>query len=133
MVVKGLGALGYLADYGVKSRKSISGKSYAEKAQEINISKKENPSRQISLEDIYDKMKQGKKEIEKANTESDIIVKLDGSRVLVVTMCVGGMETTMSLEISKPTDMPNETRQDGEDGSAQTADMQAIEGMEDGN
>ncbi|MCI8338347.1 MAG: hypothetical protein HFH62_06660, partial [Lachnospiraceae bacterium] len=35
-------------------------------------------------------------------------VKPDGSRVLVMTMSIGGMETTMSLEISKPTEAPNE-------------------------
>ena len=38
----------------------------------------------------------------------EIIVKPDGSRVLVMTMSVGGMETTMSLEISKPTKAPNQ-------------------------
>ena len=27
-------------------------------------------------------------------------------------MSIGGMETTMSLEISKPTDMPNASRQE---------------------
>ena len=53
-------------------------------------------------------------ELEKADdqeskTKSDIIVKPDGSRVLVVTMSIGGMETTMSMEISKPTDTLNET------------------------
>ena len=52
-------------------------------------------------------------ELEKADnqdsaTKTDIIVKPDGSRVLVVTMSIGGMETTMSLEISKPTDTLNE-------------------------
>lgn len=41
-------------------------------------------------------------------TETNIIVKPDGSRVLVVTMSIGGMETTMSLEISKPTETPTE-------------------------
>lgn len=130
MVVKGLGDLGYSAGYGVKSRKNTSGKSYAEKEEETNKSNKENPSKQMSVEDIFDKMKQGNKEIEKAKTESDIIVKPDGSRVLVVTTRVGGMETTMSLEISKPTDMPNGIGQDEEDGSAQMPDMQAFEGME---
>ncbi len=38
----------------------------------------------------------------------EIVVKPDGSRVLVMTMSVGGMETTMSLEISKPTKAPNQ-------------------------
>ena len=36
-----------------------------------------------------------------------IYVKPDGSRVLVVTMNFGGIETTMSLEISKPTAIQN--------------------------
>lgn len=34
--------------------------------------------------------------------DSQIIVKPDGSRVLVMTMKVGGMETQMSVELSKP-------------------------------
>lgn len=42
-----------------------------------------------------------------SKTKSDIIVKPDGSKVLVVTMSIGGTETTMSLEISKPTDTLN--------------------------
>ncbi len=46
-----------------------------------------------------------KKETE---TDTDIIVKPDGSRVLVVTVNVGGMKTTMSLEISEPTEMSND-------------------------
>jgi hypothetical protein len=45
---------------------------------------------------------------QESETNTNIIVKPDGSRVLVVTMNVGGMETTMSLEISKPTEHPNE-------------------------
>lgn len=45
---------------------------------------------------------------EEVETQSNIIVKPDGSRVLVVTVNVGGMETTMSLELSKPTRMPND-------------------------
>lgn len=46
---------------------------------------------------------------EEAQTETDIIVKPDGSRVLVITMNIGGMETIMSLKISEPTDMPNDS------------------------
>lgn len=45
---------------------------------------------------------------QKSESKTDIIVKADGSRVLVMTMSIGGMETTMSLEISKPTNAPNE-------------------------
>ncbi|MCI9051450.1 MAG: hypothetical protein HFI05_05895 [Lachnospiraceae bacterium] len=42
-----------------------------------------------------------------SKTDTEIIVKPDGSRVLVVTMNFGGIETTMSLEISKPTAIQN--------------------------
>ena len=48
-------------------------------------------------------------ENETSETKTDIIVKPDGTRVLVITMKIGGMETTMSLKISKPTDILNET------------------------
>lgn len=130
MDVKGLGATGYLRDYGAKSRKSVPGKSYLEKTENKNVLEKVTPSKQISIEDIYDKMKQGNKEIEKAKTDTDIIVKPDGSRVLVVTMSVGGMETTMSLEISKPTDLPNETGKN-EDDVSQMPDREVLcEGIE---
>lgn len=43
-------------------------------------------------------------EQEESETKTDIIVKPDGSRVLVITTMTGGLETTMSLEIAKPQD-----------------------------
>ena len=80
-------------------------------------------TKQMSIKDIYSIMNQTKlleeelqtepKEQSKieenlqTETDSDIIVKPDGSRVLVVTTNIGGMKTTMSLEISKPTNMLN--------------------------
>lgn len=48
------------------------------------------------------------KRVEKEETDTDIIVMPDGSRVLVITMNMGGMQTSMSLEISKPTALPND-------------------------
>ncbi len=55
----------------------------------------------------------------KSETDTEMIVKPDGSRVLVMTMNVGGMETTMSLEISKPTKAPNENaKQDADEHNA---------------
>lgn len=45
---------------------------------------------------------------EEERTDTDVITKADGSRVLVVTTNIGGMSTVMSLKISDPTDMPNE-------------------------
>lgn len=52
------------------------------------------------LEEIPSKKYEFKEE---NTTKSQIVVKADGSKVLVVTMQVAGMQTTMSLEISKPT------------------------------
>lgn len=51
-------------------------------------------------------------EIEESQTKTDIIVRSDGSRVLVVTTTIGGMQTNMSLKISDATDMPNENERD---------------------
>lgn len=45
---------------------------------------------------------------EKSKVETDIQVRPDGSRVLVMTRTAGGMAVTTSIELSKPTDMPNE-------------------------
>ena len=44
---------------------------------------------------------------EKTDSKTNIIVKADGSRVLMITTKIGGMESVMSLEISKSTDMQN--------------------------
>lgn len=53
-----------------------------------------------------------KEEVETSKTDTDIIVKPDGSRVLLVTTEVCGMQTSMSLEISKPTAMQNDISKD---------------------
>lgn len=64
-----------------------------------------------SLESEKKLMKEEKEIIQeeetKSETKSDIIVKPDGSRVLVMTLQIGGMASTVSVEISKPTDFPN--------------------------
>ena len=54
------------------------------------------------------------KEVEESKTDTDIVVKPDGSRVLVVTTNIAGMSTTMSLKISEPTKLPNESGQSDE-------------------
>ncbi len=43
-------------------------------------------------------------ESDEEQTKAEIVVKPDGSRVLMITMSIGGMESVMSVEISKPTD-----------------------------
>lgn len=47
-------------------------------------------------------------QLKETETKSDIIINTDGSRVLVLTIRVGSMEITTSIEISKPTKLPNE-------------------------
>lgn len=68
-----------------------------------------------------DKKTEEKKDTEKkeAESSSDIIVRPDGSRILVMNMMVGGMQSSMSIEISKPTDFPNQKANDDTDDTAQ--------------
>lgn len=55
--------------------------------------------------------KEEKTKLEERATDTDIIVKPDGSRVLVMTTHIGGMSATVSMKISEPTKMPNESRE----------------------
>ena len=92
-----------------------------------------------NVQDIYDALKSTNplmeqedsdvsdeelEQVDKQESESktDIIVKPDGSRVLVMTMSIGGMETTMSLEISKPTKAPNENSEHDTDNNMPSDD-----------
>ncbi len=45
---------------------------------------------------------------EDTNTSSEIIIRPDGSRVLMITVDIGGAQSVMSLQISEPTDMQND-------------------------
>lgn len=46
------------------------------------------------------------KQIDEQETDTEILVKPDGSKVMMTTIRVGGMETVMSMEIAKPTGIP---------------------------
>jgi len=94
------------------------------------VSAPEDTRQNANVQDIYEALKSTNpllvqednavsdeelEQVDKQESESktEIIVKPDGSRVLVMTMSIGGMETTMCLEISKPTEAPTEnTKQD---------------------
>ncbi len=52
---------------------------------------------------------------QESKTDTDIIVKPDGSRVLLMTTRVCGMQTTMSVELSKPTAMYNDISEEEEE------------------
>lgn len=62
---------------------------------------------------------------EETKSKTNIIVKPDGSRVLLITMSFGGMETTMSIEISKPTEMQNSSEQEGEEHNVTASERNA--------
>lgn len=64
-----------------------------------------------SRDDKAEAKEEKRVENEKTGTDTNIIVMPDGSRVLVITMNMGGMQTSMSLEISKPTALPNDVSQ----------------------
>ncbi len=59
---------------------------------------------------------------QESKSKTEIIVKPDGSRVLVMTMNIGGMETTMSLEISKPTNALNKNSKQDTENNMPTAE-----------
>ena len=59
-------------------------------------------------EEEHEKEKTG---FEENTTDTDIVVKPDGSRVLVMTTHIGGMSATVSMKISEATKMPNESKE----------------------
>lgn len=93
MNITGIGNTGYSMKHRVKDKeKSPLGTNFPE----IINNKQIKPSDDEQIKDT--------------KTDSDIIVKPDGSRVLVMTMRIGGMKTAMSLELSKPTNIPDNCR-----------------------
>lgn len=93
MLVKGIGISSYIDLYTKKKNNNISERDFDEKI--FNIKYEENQS-----------------EDEKIKTNTEIVVKADGSRVLVITSKMGGSETTMSLQLSEPTDLPTDSHSD---------------------
>ena len=124
MSVNGIGYNYYQSNVAAdRHNKSRVGQFYPQK-QETEVSAPEDTRQNANVQDIYKALKSKNPLLEQEENVSDeelkqedkqeseskteIIVKPDGSRVLVMTMSIGGMETTMSLEISKPTEAPNE-------------------------
>lgn len=52
---------------------------------------------------------------EEADGDSQILVKPDGTRILMVTTKIGAIETTMSIELSKPTQLQDDEKQRGKE------------------
>ncbi len=109
-------------------------------SEEMQFKTRDSLKESVSSVDIYKRMNQmadltkeageissDKEESQKTN--STIVVNPDGSRALVVTTKIGSMETTMSIEISKPTDLQNskgETQEENVSNMAQ--DLETVEG-----
>ena len=125
MSVSGIGHNYYQNNVATKKHNKSRGRQFYPQKQETEVSAPEDTRQNANVQDIYKALKSTNplleqedndvsdeelKQEDKQESESktEIIVKPDGSRVLVMTMSIGGMETTMSLEISKPTEAPNE-------------------------
>lgn len=156
MQVNGIGPMSCPAGYGTKTKgKHIFEKGFLEGTKDKEMPGQKGLPRQVPLTDIYGKMKSGNRELAQGQadgegkelevghpspdekiegkTSTEIIVKPDGSRVLVMTMHIGGMETTMSLEISKPTDLPNGIAEEENGDSGQDMGNTRCQGMLSGN
>ncbi len=66
----------------------------------------------------------------KTETESQIIVKPDGSRVLVITVRCGQSVKVKSLKLSDPTDMENEQGKEGVGGKTEGETVKTGDGRE---
>lgn len=104
MNIGGIGNAGYPAVYGVEKRnKNVLGK---------KVENRDNFSWSSAKRALMEEEEERTASRQESKTKSDIIVKADGSRVLVITTDIAGMETAMSLEISKPTEAPNENEKE---------------------
>ena len=108
-----------------KYNKSKAGQFYLQK-QAAEASAPESARQNANVQDVYEAFKSrvpneyvkeqnSLEDVRESETKTEIIAKPDGSRVLVMTMSIGGMETTMSLEISKPTEALNENSEQDTD------------------
>lgn len=85
-------------DVGIYSKESISGTPEPD----------EEPLNRQGRNVLADREPNASSGEEDTNTSSEIIIRPDGSRVLMITMDVGGTQSVMSLQISEPTDMQND-------------------------
>ncbi len=78
---------------------------------DLYIRKKDNNiSKESFDEKIFDtKCEANQPNDEKIETNTEIVVKADGSRVLIITSSIGGMETVVSLQLSEPTELPTDS------------------------
>lgn len=89
-----------------EGQKARAGEAWKEKADGAQRKKADEVQKTNPAEPTAEPAKDGEEE-----TKTQIVVKPDGSRVLVMTVKIGGMEMTTSLELSKPTELLNEQKE----------------------
>lgn len=110
MNINGINAMQYQKMYEAKRKKGNNEKGFGSM-----LPKEAAETEEIESSDMATKNTEETEGVQKSQTKTDIIVRPDGSRVLVVTTTIGGMQTNMSLKISDATDMPNENERDNAD------------------
>ena len=115
MILNGI-SLNRWKDYVDKqTKKASSPKEYFRNAESVNEIKEDHEKKQLARNISEDK---GKPQ-EKTGTVTQVLVKPDGSRVLLIQVLAAGMETTMSLKLSEETDLPNNSTEAAEDSKEQ--------------
>lgn len=98
---------------------------------ELFLEKEEEEGKKRGKQSVLDDAKTAGKDIgasqPKTETESRIVVKPDGSKVLVITVRCGQSVRVKSLKISEPTDMGDAGKQEGV-----SAQEEAVPGQEGG-
>lgn len=102
-------------DYGTKSRSCIFRQVFLSDESGTNKGKTPPTDEAARVEAPGSGRKKWDQETEQPKTQSQVIVKSDGSRVLLVTTNFGGMQTTMSLEICKPTALQSNVPEEMQD------------------
>lgn len=87
-----------------KTKKPVAADSFTRLLEETQDENEKTPMKTDNSENVNNEEDVS----EAAQTQSNIIVKPDGSRVLVVTTRFAGAEMTMNIKISDATDFPNQ-------------------------
>lgn len=66
-------------------------------------SQKEMQKAKYSVRDVELEREDKQSREDEEKTDTEIIVKPDGSKIMMTTVWIGGAKTTMSMEIAKPT------------------------------
>lgn len=107
MILDGISLNGWKDYTDKQTKKAASPKDYFHNAKSANADGvKEGHEKKELARDISEDKGNSQEE---TGTVTQVLVKPDGSRVLLIQVLAAGMETTMSLKLSEETDLPNST------------------------